>query len=119
MAKTLVTILGVLFIVLGLLGFVNNPVLGFFEVDAMHNVVHIVSGVLALIFASKGSSSARMFAKVFGLIYAVIGIAGLITVPDGGVVFGFLNTNFADHVLHLVLGIIFIVVGFSKDKGQM
>lgn len=118
MAKMLITILGVVFIVVGLLGFFNNPILGIFEVDAMHNVVHLLTGVLALVFASKGNGSAKMFAKTFGIIYLLIAVLGFITVPDGGKVLNVIETNMADHILHVVLATIFLVIGFSKDRGE-
>lgn len=44
MAKTVATIMGVVFILAGLVGFVSNDLLGF-HLTAFHNAgVHIVSG---------------------------------------------------------------------------
>lgn len=112
MAKTIMYVAGVVFIVLGLLGFVNDPILGIFEVDALHNIVHLASGILALIFASQGESQARMFALVLGVVYALVTILGFMT--GEGKILGLISTNGADQWLHLVLTVVFLVVGLKK-----
>lgn len=113
MAKTIMYIAGVVFIVLGLLGFVNDPVLGIFDVDALHNIIHLVSGILALVFASQGESQARMFALVLGIVYALVTILGFLT--GDGKILGLVSVNGADNYLHLVLAIVFLVVGLKKS----
>lgn len=117
MAKTIMYVAGVVFIVLGLLGFVNDPVLGIFDVDALHNIIHLASGILALIFASQGESQARMYALVLGIVYALVTILGFI-VGDGKIL-GLVSTNGADNVLHLVLAIVFLIVGLKKPATTM
>lgn len=71
MAKTVATIMGVVFILAGLIGFVSNDLLGF-HLTAFHNAgVHIVSGVVSLYFGLKGTlRGARLFDLVFGVVYA-------------------------------------------------
>ena len=106
-------IAGVVFIVLGLLGFVNDPILGIFDVDALHNIIHLASGILALVFASQGESQARMFALVLGIVYALVTILGFLT--GDGKILGLVSVNGADNYLHLVLAIVFLVVGLKKS----
>ena len=60
-----------------------------FEVNGWHNVVHLVSGILWLLLASQ-RGSARLGAIAFGLVYALVTIAGLI---DGNDVLGTLPVN--------------------------
>ncbi len=46
------TILGVIFVAVGLLGFVPNPIVsdvGYFQVNAAHNFVHLITGALLLL----------------------------------------------------------------------
>ncbi len=106
--------MGIVFIIIGLLGFFSNgEVLGIFHVDALHNVVHLVTGILALYFARKGESSARSFALVFGIIYGLIAIIGFFTTGDK--LLGILAIDSADNYLHLVLAIILIVAGLKKS----
>ena len=57
MAKTIATILGVVFILVGIVGFISHDFLGT-HLTMAHNLVHIVSGALALYFGLAGSLSA-------------------------------------------------------------
>ncbi len=106
-------IVGVVFILLGLIGFVNDPILGIFEVDTLHNLVHLASGILALVFASQGEAQARRFALILGIVYGLVTILGFLS-GDSGEILGLISTNGADNVLHLVLTIVFLVVGLKK-----
>lgn len=69
--------LGIIFIVIGIWGFIQNPILGLFLVNTSHNWVHLISGILAVAFAYSGELRAKQFAKVFGVIYGLIAIFGL------------------------------------------
>lgn len=113
MAKKLVMLLGIVFIVVGLLGFVNNPILGLFEVDALHNIIHLVSGALALLAVSKGAEI--LFARIFGIVYGVVAVLGLLM--DGDVL-GLIHVNGPDNVLHVLLAVIFLVIGFGMKKND-
>ncbi len=115
MAKTIMMVAGVVFVVIGILGFFNNPILGIFAVDTLHNLVHIVSGVLAFVFASQGESQARKFAMILGIVYALVTILGFI---GGGHILGLIVSNSADNFLHLVLTVVFLFVGFSKSSSS-
>lgn len=116
MAKKMVMTLGVVFIVVGLLGFVMDPILGIFEVDLVHNLVHLASGVLAVVFAGKGEMMAKKFAQVFGVVYALVAVLGLVL--PGDKVLGLIEANLADDILHVVLAAVFLYTGFGM-KGEM
>ncbi len=76
MAKTVCKILGVVFLLVGLLGFVSPDFLGA-HLTAAHNVVHLVSGAVALYFGFAGSlAGAKTFALVFGVVYLGLGVLG-------------------------------------------
>lgn len=113
MAKTIMRIAGVVFILLGVLGFFNDPILGLFDVDALHNIVHLASGILALIFASQGESQARTFALVLGVVYLLLTILGFLAGDDGKIL-GLVSNNSNDNYLHLVLTVVFLFVGLKK-----
>lgn len=110
MAKTIVTILGVVFIGIGLLGFVNDPVLGLFSVNALHNIVHIVSGVLALLAVSKGPDATVLFSKAFGIIYGLVAVLGFVA---PALMADLLDVNMSDNILHIVLAVAFLAIGFG------
>jgi hypothetical protein len=115
MAKTIVLVLGVVFVLVGILGFFNDPVLGIFEVDAVHNIVHLASGLLALFAVSMGESGAKTFAKIFGLVYALVAILGLV-MGGNEKLLGLMEINSADNWLHVALALVFLFAGFSKSS---
>jgi hypothetical protein len=116
MTKNVMYVLGAVLIIVGLLGFINNPVLGIFKVDVLHNLVHLASGILAVVFAGMGASQAKTFAVILGVVYALVTILGFLS---GESVLGLITVNMADNVLHLVLAIVFLVIGLKKSSGGM
>jgi uncharacterized membrane protein HdeD (DUF308 family) len=115
--KKLVTILGVVFLVVGIAGFFA-PHLGGAHLSVAHNIIHLVSGVLAIYFGTAGSySGARAFSFVFGAVYGLLGVAGFIAGAGSermlNVIPGQLELGTADHILHVALGIIFLILGFA------
>jgi len=114
MAKGVMT-LGVIFIIIGIWGFFQNPVFGIFAVDGAHNLVHLVSGILAVSFASLDDDRTKQFAKVFGYLYGLIMLAGFVTRrPE---LFG-MTINNADNFLHLFFAVVFLYLGYSHARGM-
>ena len=86
-----------------------------FEVNAIHNLVHVASG-LVLIAASPRRGSARAVALAFGLVYGAVALIGLI---DGSDVLGLIPVNSADNVLHIALAALGILTGLiSRDDDR-
>ena len=88
-----------------------------FEVNAIHNLIHIASG-LVLLAASPRRASARAVALGFGLVYGLVAIIGLI---DGEDVLGLIPINSADNLLHIALaalGIITALISRDEDRGR-
>jgi hypothetical protein len=78
MAKTVCKILGVVFILVGLIGFVSPGFLGT-HLSLTHNLVHLISGAVALYFGFAATlSAARLFCIIFGVVYALLGICGFL-----------------------------------------
>jgi Domain of unknown function (DUF4383) len=123
MAKTICKLLGVVFLLVGIIGFVKPDLMGT-HLSMAHNLVHILSGIIALYFGFAGSlSGARGFALAFGAVYLLLGIVGFImgapgtsaianmTMEDGRlwkVIPGTLELGTADHAIHILLGIVFL-----------
>jgi hypothetical protein len=116
MLKNVLYVLGVVFILIGILGFFNNPILGIFAVDSVHNVIHLLSGVLALAFAGK-PSQAKMFAMVFGIVYGLVAILGFMT-ASGGKVLGLFAVNGADNWLHILIALVLLYLGFRAKPSS-
>src|SRR5438874_2725946 len=76
MAKTICKILGVVFVLVGICGFLAPTLLGAHLTPA-HNLVHLVSGAIALYFGFAGSArTARVFCLIFGVVYLLLGVVG-------------------------------------------
>ena len=112
-------ILGVVFVLIGVLGFVNNPVIGLFAVDTVHNLVHIILGII-LIMGAKGANPAKSL-KIVGVIYAVVAVLGFLMMggEETTKLLGLVTVNGADNWLHLVLAIVLLAVGFKGDSAAM
>jgi len=119
MAKTVCKILGVVFLLVGVAGFAKPDLLGA-HLNPTHNVVHIVSGVIALYFGFAGSiSGAKAFSLVFGVVYLALGILGLAmgVGAEKMWVVGPLHLGQVDHGIHIVLGVVFLAGGlFTKTS---
>ena len=118
MAKTVCKILGVVFLLVGVVGFVSPTFLGA-HLSPAHNAVHIVSGVIALYFGFAGTlSGARNFCLIFCIVYLALGCLGFVmgTPPDRMWMVGPLHFGQADHAIHALLGIIFLAGGLFTKK---
>jgi Domain of unknown function (DUF4383) len=117
MAKTVCKVLGVVFLLVGVAGFVKPDLLNA-HLSPAHNAVHIVSGVIALYFGFAGSlAGAKAFSLVFGVVYLALGILGMAlgAGDDRMWMVGPLHLGQADHGIHLLLGVVFIAGGlFTK-----
>lgn len=116
--KTAALIIGIIFIAVGLLGFIPNPIVGdperaIFHTDTVHNLVHIISGVLFVLVALAAPATAAGVLKVFGLVYLLLGVLGLVTIGSEGegMLLGFLHVNGADNFLHIGLGLLIFLAG--------
>ena len=123
MAKTICKLLGVVFVIVVIAGFVAPNLLGA-HLSMAHNLVHIISGLIALYFGFAASlSAARGFALAFGAVYLLLGIVGFImgkpgtssiagmAMEDGRLwplLPGTLEFGTADHAIHILLGIVFL-----------
>ena len=62
--RQVANILGVVFIVVGILGFVPNPLVGpegVFMTKAAHKILHALVGVLLLVSGQNGSMASRRY----------------------------------------------------------
>lgn len=120
MAKTISTILGVVFLLAGIAGFVAPNLLGF-HLSTVHNLVHIVTGALSLYFGLSGTlSAARTFAIAFGAVYALLGVAGFIagSGADRMLEIGPLMLGTVDHTFHVIVGVLYLISGLLT-KGHV
>ena len=118
-------IVGVVFLLVGVLGFVpgitsrysememagHNSMallLGLFMVSVLHNIVHLLFGIAGLLM-SRTAGAARAYLIGGGATYLVLWIYGLVI--DQRSAANFVPLNTADNWLHLFLGIGMILLG--------
>jgi uncharacterized membrane protein HdeD (DUF308 family) len=128
MAKNVATILGVVFLIAGLMGFIAPTMMGM-HLTPTHNIVHIVSGLIALYYGLKGRNvkAAKNFLMIFGAVYGLLGVVGFLMgagtpnvppmVPDTHVlrlIPNHLELGTADSAMHLLLGFIALIAGVAQ-----
>jgi Domain of unknown function (DUF4383) len=124
MAKTLGMLFGIVFLAVGVLGFVpgvttTGPdgmpmLLGIFMVNTVHSIVHIASGAVFLIASMSGAGAARLWFQLFGIIYAIVAVLGFMT--PNGMLLGLISNNPADTYLHVGLAATMLLIGFATPK---
>lgn len=110
-AQLFALIVGSTLVLVGIIGFLadasfevgtpheSGDLLGIFEVNGIHNIVHILTGALLL----SGAGRADMAVKVTTIFVAAYGLVTLIGLIQGDTVLGLVPVNAADNVLHIAL----------------
>lgn len=122
MAKTLALVFGYVFLIVGILGFFSNPIVGqsgIFHTDLNHNIVHLLSGIIFLWVGYAAASKAGTVMKIFGVVYLLVAVLGFVLAPNGGSILGLIDTNVADTYLHVVLGVVILLAGIKASKSPM
>jgi hypothetical protein len=121
MVKTAALVFGIVFLLVGLLGFFTTGgmsmeadpataprLLGLFPINALHNAVHAGFGAWGL-FAARSWYGSRNYLRIGGVVYLVLAVLGLVS-PSG---FGLVPIGGNDIWLHGVLGAAMAGIGFS------
>ena len=121
MLQKLGWIFGVVFLLVGIAGFIpglasGGMLLGIFMVDTLHNIIHLLSGALAIAAVWGSGAYARLYFQVFGVVYGLVTILGFV---GGGSVLGIIMVNMADNVLHLVIAAVALWAGFMMKGSSM
>lgn len=120
MVKRLAQVFGVVLLLVGILGFIpgvtteDGLLLGIFQVNAAHNIVHILTGLVGLWAASSGYASSKVFLQVFGVVYALVAILGFVYGDEP--ILGFIASNMADTWLHVVIALVALYGGFVASE---
>ena len=110
---------GAVFLLVGIAGFIPGvttnydtmelaghesgaELLGVFQVSVLHNLVHLLFGVVGIVMA-KSAAGAKLFLVGGGAVYVVLFVYGLVINLDSAA--NFVPVNGADNWLHLFLGI--------------
>jgi hypothetical protein len=110
---TFATVVGAVLLLVGIIGFFNNPVFSLFPVNGLHNAIHLISGAIGIWAGVWGGLAAsRWFNKIVGIIYIVVAILGWVAPSAMANMLSDGSELGLDNWLHLVLGVVFTGVGF-------
>ena len=121
MIKQLALIVGLVLVAVGVLGFVpgatsDGMLLGVFHTNTAYNLIHLVTGAVAVWAGLQSTKVARMCFQGFGVLYGLIAIAGFMT-PEGQDIFGVIANNTASNWLHVAIAATSLALGFVvKDE---
>lgn len=110
--QTFALVFGAVYVLVGLLGFVNKPILGIFEVNELHNVVHLLIGG-ALLFGSKDHATAKTVSLIVGVAYLLVAVLGFVATDF---LDDLIKINQADNFLHLVSGAAAVYFGTAGGE---
>jgi arginine exporter protein ArgO len=124
-------VFGIVFLIVGLGGFIPGltsnieslqfagheseaMLLGIFQVSILHNIVHLLFGIVGLL-AARSFGGSRAYLIWGGVVYALLWLYGLFVPHDHSANFVPLNT--ADNWLHFVLAVAMIGLGLLLGRG--
>src|SRR4051794_13584067 len=120
-AQTWARLIGWTLLVGGIVGFFYSSafgspgkvdaVFGVLDVNGFHNLVHLLTGVLGIMLAGS-FGSARAYCIGLAVVYTVVALWGFI-LGDGGAILSILPVNTEDNVLHAVIALVSLAVGFG------
>jgi hypothetical protein len=119
-------IFGAVYLLIGILGFfltsnttfvsTQGPLLiGLFEINPLHNVIHLVIGAALLIAGLSNIRAAKGVNTTIGAVYLLVGIIGLF-IAAGNNPLNILAINSADNVLHFASAVVLLAVGIGADR---
>lgn len=113
---------GLVLLLAGALGFLNTPLAGSGEnallrTDTVHNIVHLLTGLLALgiAFGLKGQQQVNAVIG-FGVLYVIIFVAVLVS-PNLFGIFS-VQANAPIHVVHAAVAVVSLGVGLMARGGS-
>jgi hypothetical protein len=125
-ARTVCLVLGAVYILVGILGFIPGVaeevagvdemesatalLLGIFPINLLHNIVHLVIGAV-LLWGATATDAAVLAARGVGVVYLLVGLLGFVA-PD---TFGLMPIGGNDIWLHLATALVLLVVGFWPE----
>jgi hypothetical protein len=123
MNKRWAMIFGAMFVLVGLLGYVSNPLIGpdgLFMTNGAHNMTHILIGAILLFASTQTERAAYLSNMTFGALYLLLALMGFAAIGDEGHtnLLGMVHINGADNWLHVALGVGMIGIAMAAHRGH-
>src|SRR5690348_2025640 len=109
--KQFARVVGVILLLVGILGFFFENLFGLFHLGTVHSIVHAAFGIWGIL-ASGQLASSKLFARVIGIVYLLIGIFGFFTMN----LFGIMDVGLSDNLLHLIVGALGLYAGYVASQ---
>jgi hypothetical protein len=121
MLKRMAIAFGMVFLLVGILGFVpgitrDEHMLGIFHVNPAHNFVHLLTGAVAIACGVTSAYASQMFFRIFGAIYGLVAILGF--AMGDRPIFGLISNNLADAWLHTGIAAVALFLGFAFHEAE-
>lgn len=129
LTRIVVLVFGAVYVVVGLLGFLGEPIvadashadmesasgdlLGIFPINVVHNIVHLAIGAF-LLWGATEHDRAVLAARVVGAVYLLVGLLGFVA-PD---TFGLMPIGGNDIWLHLATAAVLFGVTFINEQPE-
>jgi hypothetical protein len=123
-AQTWARLIGATLVVVGAVGFAyssafgspgeTDAVLGIFDVNGFHNLLHIFSGLLGLALAGS-YAGARVYCFLLAGAYTLVAIWGF-ALGDGEALLSIVPVNTEDNFLHLFIALVSLVIAFGQSS---
>jgi hypothetical protein len=114
-------IFGYLYLLIGILGFIpgitsNGYLLGIFHVNALHNIIHLLTGGL-LLWASRRNECATLRSfQVLAVVFGLVSLLGLIYYNS--LWLGPLAINIPDTLIHMGFTAVALYCGFLSRMSR-
>ena len=124
--QSVAALVSVVFVVIGILGFVPGitthygdlsfaghgsgaKLLAIFQVSVLHNIVHLLFGIVGLVFA-RTADGARTYLVGGGVVYLVLWLIGIVGAAE------WIPSSTADDWLHFAFGVAMIGLGLVASR---
>jgi len=122
--QLLALVFGAVYLLVGIVGFFvtgfdhfadnsqHEMLIGLFMINPLHNIAHILVGVVGLLLA-RTLAGARTYGWLLAGLYGVLFVYGLLAVGES---WDFLNINAADNVLHIATAAVGLVIALAPVR---
>jgi len=120
--KTCAFLFGIIFLIVGIAGFIpqiteNGFLLKIIKVNFSFNVLHVLTGICALIVFFLNHSACQLYFQIVGILYAIHALLGFIYERED--ILGIFASNIANTWMNVIIAIIALILGYGATEGNV